>query len=214
MGFGLTAAPLLAVLDPHLVPVPALVIGFASSTWGAWNEKQGIAWNEVFIGVWGRAAGVVIAAIILANLADKGSFVLIFGAMILLAVMLSSVNVTIPFNRTTLLAMSTVSGLMGTITSVGAPPLALIYHGRTAAKARPTLAAFFAIGCALSLVGLYVSGWFHISDFHLALIMAPGMMVGLATGKALRHHFDRRYRAALLSIAAFAAIILIARELA
>jgi hypothetical protein len=110
--------------------------------------------------------------------------------------------------------MATVSGIMGTITSVGAPPLAIVYQDRPAAEARPTLAAFFALGCGISLAGLYLSGWADWRNFMLAIVMAPAMLAGLAVARRIGGRFDRRYRPALLAISGTAAIVLIARGLA
>lgn len=214
MGFGLTAAPLLALIDPHLVPAPALFLGLATATWGAWRERPAIHWNEVATGVIGRIAGVFVATLVLANLADRRTFMLVFGVFIALAVLLSVAGWRLAFSRVSLIAMSIVSGVMGTLTSVGAPPLAMVYQSRPAREARPTLAAFFSIGCAISLAGLYLSGWAGLGDLALAAIMAPAMLAGLASERIVRGRFDRRYRPALLAVSAAAAAILIGRGLA
>ena len=50
MGFGLTAAPLLALLDPDLVPAPTLFLGLATTSWGAFIERERINWREVGTG--------------------------------------------------------------------------------------------------------------------------------------------------------------------
>ena len=213
MGFGLTAAPLLALIDPELVPAPTLFLGMLTSSWGAWGERKAIRWDEVGLGTIGRIAGVLAAAALLSALADQRSFMLAFGLMIGLAVFLSAFGRRIAFSRGWLLAMSTLSGIMGTITSVGAPPLALIYQDRSAATARPTLAAFFAIGCLVSLAGLYASGFAGVRDAVLAALMLPPMVLGLVIARGLRGRFDRRYRPALLVVAGMAAAMLILRGL-
>ncbi|GGA93756.1 hypothetical protein GCM10011491_22440 [Brucella endophytica] len=211
MGFGLTAAPLLALIDPALVPAPALFLGMLTAIWGAWRERDAIAWNEVSLGVVGRLCGVIAATLVLTALPDRHTFMLLFGLMIAAAVLLSLIGWQFAFNPATLLAMSGVSGLMGTITSVGAPPLALIYQGRSARQARPTLAAFFAIGCILSLGGLYVSGWAGLKDAALAAVMVPPMLLGTVVARYLGAHFDKRFRVALLAVSAAAALTLILR---
>ncbi len=213
MGFGLTAAPLLAVLDPQLVPASTLFLGLATATWGAVSERDRIAWDEVLRASGGRLAGVAAASALLAAVVDEGSFSLVFGLMVGLAVLLSVAGWRLPFTRAGLVGMAAVSGLMGTITSVGAPPLAIVYQDRPAREARPTLAAFFAVGCALSLAGLYATGWAGLSDFVLALAMAPGMIAGILTARRLAGRFDRRYRSLMLGISGAAAVVLVARGL-
>lgn len=213
MGFGLTAAPLLALLDPMLVPAPTLTIGMITSGWGAWRERALIHWPEVGTASLGRLAGVALAAAILTGLASREAFALIFGLMIGAAVLLSVIGLRLRFTRANLLAMALLSGLMGTITSVGAPPLAILYQDRGAAAARPTLAAFFAIGCAMSLIGLFISGWAGWRDFGLAALMLPAMVLGALAARGLKGRFDRRYRPLLLGVAGTAAIVLILRGL-
>lgn len=213
MGFGLTAAPLLALLDPHLVPAPTLVIGLVTAASTAWKERQDIVWREVGTGITGRFLGVVAGTLILALLVDRKAFELVFGLMVTLAVALSLGGWRLGFSRIKLMAMGVVSGVMGTITSVGAPPLALIYQDHDPIRARPTLAAFFAMGCGLSLAGLAVSGWMHRHDLWLALTMGPPTILGMFVASRLKGRFDRSYRPVLLSIAGLAGLILIARGL-
>jgi uncharacterized protein len=213
MGFGQMAAPLLALIDPQLVPASVLFLGMVTSLMGALREREAIRWNEVGVGMIGRLAGVVAGTAILASLTDRRVFVLVFGLLIGCAVLLSAAGWRLTLNRYTLLLMSAISGVMATITSVGAPPMALIYQDRAAREARPTLAAFFAIGCAMSLTGLYLSGWAGWRDLELALLMAPPMFLGTFGARRMGARFDKRFRPALLIIAAMASAMLIYRGL-
>lgn len=213
MGFGLMAAPLLALVNPELVPAPSLILGFLTAGWGALQEREGIAWHEVGIGITGRAIGVGVAAVILANVVNHETFMLMFGFMIAAAVGLSVSGWQLPFSRFSIALMGTVSGLMGTITSVGSPPMALVYQGRPAKTARPTMAAFFMIGCAFSLIGLSLAGWAGWHDLLLAAVMLPPMLAGLAAVQFLRGRLDAHFRLSLLAISGFAAVVLIVRAL-
>lgn len=214
MGFGLTAAPLLALLDPALVPAPILALGVFTAGWGAWRERDGIRWPEVGLGTVGRFVGVLAGTAVLALVSDTDTFLLVFGLMIGLAVALSASGLKLPFNRLSLLAMCWISGLMGTITSVGAPPLALIYQHRQVGHARPTMSAFFSLGCLLSLAGLFASGWAGAEQLLLAAMLAPAMLAGLFAAGRLRGRFDARFRPLLLAISGTAAVMLVLRGLA
>jgi ACR3 family arsenite transporter len=130
MGFGLTASPLLALIDPHLVPVPTLIMGMVTAGLGGWRERGSIIWPEVGIGMAGRLVGVACGALVLSLLVDRKAFMLVFGIMVGVAVLLSLSGWRWKFSTSSLVAMGWLSGLMGTITSVGAPPLALIYQDR------------------------------------------------------------------------------------
>jgi uncharacterized protein len=213
MGFGLTAAPLLALIDPHLVPVPTLIIGMVTASMGGWRERKSIIWPEVGVGLAGRLIGVACGAFMLSQLVDRKAFMLVFGIMVAIAVVLSLGGWRLRFSRFSLVAMGWLSGLMGTITSVGAPPLALIYQDRKPGEARPTLSTFFAFGCALSLAGLTLSGWAHLGDVYLALAMVPPMLAGVWAARRIGGRLDSRFRPALMAISGVAAVILIARGL-
>ena len=214
MGFGLTVAPILALLDPALVPVATLWLGGATSLAGAWRERSGIVWREVAIGAGGRALGVTAGIAILIHLTDRGLFSLVFGLVIALAVALSVIGITLAMNARNLTVMGFASGTMGAITSVGAPPLALIYQGVPAARARPTLAAFFVLGCVLNLAGAYGIGYGGWRDIGLALFMAPAAIAGIWAGRKLTARFDGSYRGLLLAVSGVAALALIARGVA
>ncbi len=213
LGFGLMVAPLLALIDPVLVPAPTLFLGMLTASWGALAERRAIVWPEVGIATASRIVGVAVAMAILVNLASEAEFQLIFGFLVLLAVVLTAGGWHLAFNRRSLSSMGVVSGLMGTITSVGAPPLALIYRGRDPDHARPTLAAFFTLGCAASLVGLYAAGAAGLRDAMLAALMLPPMAAGIALSRLLRGRIDRWYRRVLLALAGGAGALLVIRGL-
>ena len=213
MGFGLTVAPLLAIVDPELVPAPTLFMGFMTAFIGAVRERHEIVWHEVGLGTFGRMLGIFIAVIVLASLQDRSLFQLIFGLLVGLAVLFSIAGWRLRFTHFNIGAMGFVSGIMGTITSVGAPPMAIVYQDKAASRARPTLAAFFAIGCALSLIGLFASGWANLTDFLIALMMVPGVGAGYLASRMLKGAFDSRFRRYLLTITSLASFILIVRGL-
>ncbi|MEL7274410.1 MAG: sulfite exporter TauE/SafE family protein [Pseudomonadota bacterium] len=211
MGFGLTVAPVLALLDPALVPGSALFLGMATAMVGAIHERQHIEWPEVGLGMVGRGTGMLCGGVLLLWLTDRSLFSLTFGAMVFLAVVLTVSGKTLSFNRRNLLSMGWVSGLTGIVTSVGAPPLALIYHSKPPQSARPTLAAFFAFGGVFGLLILYVTGVAGWMTLAMALFMAPAAVVGTWVGRRTQHKFSTRYRPALLTIAALASILLIVK---
>jgi len=213
MGFGLTVAPLLALIDPAMVPATTLYLGMFTATLGVLREPNSIQWNEVKFGALGRLVGVCVGAVILIGLTDIKAFSLVFGLVVGVAVLMTSLGWHMPFTSFNLFAMSCVSGTMGIITSVGAPPMALLYSQRPPEKARPTMAAFFAIGCALSILGLVVMGWSGWQDLAIAVLMVPLVLLGTFFARRVQAKFDKRYKSVLLVIAGIASIMLIARGL-
>jgi len=213
MGFGLTVAPLLALIDPALVPATTLYLGMFTAMLGVIREPDQVVWSEVKIGAFGRLAGGLVGAVVLFFLTDLKTFSLVFGLVVGAAVMLTALGWNMKFTNFNLFAMSWVSGTMGIITSVGAPPMALLYSQRPAASARPTMAAFFAVGCGLSILGLLVMGWSGWRDFFIALMMIPGILFGTFIARRFQGSFDARYKPILLSVAGIASVLLIARGL-
>jgi uncharacterized membrane protein YfcA len=88
--FGLTAVPAVGLLDPQLVPAPALFVAMLAAAWRAWTERGAISWNEVGTGMVGRIAGVAAAAVLLARITDRQAFALVFGLLVLPTVVVSA----------------------------------------------------------------------------------------------------------------------------
>lgn len=214
MGFGLTAAPLLAVIDTRFVPVAILVLGMATAVIAAWKDRRSIRPDEVGIALIGRVTGMLAAISLLVLLPSRENFMILFSVGILIAVGLSLVGIRFALSPTSLIAMGTLSGFMGTITSVGAPPMALIYQDVMAERARATLNAFFSIGAAFSLLGLIAIGRVSLGDFLLIAVFAPIMLISTYFAPRLNAAVARRYRPIVLGLSALAAVNLLVRAFA
>jgi uncharacterized membrane protein YfcA len=102
---------------------------------------------------------------------------------------------------------------MGTATSIGGPPLALVYQHVTGARLRATMATYFAVGALLSLLGLAVVGELDAVDSLWALALAPFLVLGFLLADTVRRHVDAgRTRAAVLSVCAASAVALVVRS--
>ncbi len=211
MGFGLTVAPVLAVLDQELVPGPILVMGFLTAGAGALREWRHVNAGELGTALAGRLAGAILATWVITILPDRSTFSLVFGLTILAMLLLAIAGWRMPFTPANLAAMGWVSGLTGTITGVGAPPLAMVYQDRTALAARPSLNAFFSLGCLMSIILLALAGWFGPGDIVVALAFLPAMALGLGLARIVRPYADNRFRLAMWSLSGFAALFLIGR---
>jgi uncharacterized membrane protein YfcA len=106
-----------------------------------------------------------------------------------------------------------VSGVTGTATSIGGPPLALLYQHRPGPQVRSTLAVYFIFGATLSLVGLGLGGALHTRDLALAAVLAPFLLVGSAAARPVRARIDVGHtRTAVLAVCAASAIALLVRS--
>jgi len=213
MGFGMLASPLIALVKPELVPGSILAMGLFVAFTGAWRERKNISINELKLGVGGRIIGSIMAFGLLLLIPDVESFFVIFGVIMLLAIGMTAYGKKIPFSDKSLLNLSVVSGLIGSITAVGAPPMALIYHDKDPSVIRPTLNAFFFAGSVLGLISLGLSGWISVQDFIAAIIFIPAMFVGILISAPFKKLPSELMSKLLLGLSAIASILLIFRGL-
>lgn len=177
IGFGLLAAPLLYLIDPAYVPVPALILGFSLSLLLVLNQRKLLCWRRVFPAIVARFPGCWCGAILLVT-APPYMLSILFGGVLLMAVLISLYTCKISLNPITLSIGGFFSGLIGTVTSVGGPPIALVYQSVDRVTARNELAAFFLIGTPISILFLALQGRVDMSSLVLSLKMLPGVLVG------------------------------------
>jgi len=216
IGFGLAlvAAPLLALLDRAYVPGPLIAAGLGLCLAMAWRERGAIDTRGLPAAVSGRLLGVLPAGYVL-SVASQSAFDLLFASLVLLGVGLSLLHTRIVPTPRAVFGASALSGLMGTITSIGGPPLALVYQSQSGPVLRATLAANFAVGCLLSLTTLAVIGLFGRSEVWLAATLLPGVVLGLLISRPLRGLLDRgATRPWVLGLSAISALAVLTRALA
>jgi len=68
---------------------------------------------------------------------------------------------------------SVASGLMGTLSSIGGPPVALVFQGTEPARFRATLGVHLIVGASLSLLAVWWVGRFGATELTLS-----GILVG------------------------------------
>ena len=73
-------------------------------------------------------------------------------------VVLTSSGLDPPARRRNVVLAGATSGLLGTATSIGGPPMALVWQRNSGARLRGTMSGFFLIGSVMSLVVLAFTG--------------------------------------------------------
>lgn len=209
MGFGQVAAPLLLLIHADFVPVPILVMGMTVAGIGAAKGHRDVAVGEMGLALSGRIVGSIVAALVLFHIAGQAAFSLLFAGLIILAVVLSLGRWRVVPSGKMLVLAGTASGFMGTITSVGAPPMGIVYQHSPGPKVRATLNAFFALGTVASLAAL---GWFGLLRWDhlvLAIALAPALVAGSWISKYLTSFIDRRFRKLVLGVCIISALAII-----
>lgn len=213
MGFGQVAAPVLLLVDPQFVPGSILFMGLAAACAPAYRDRRNIQPKELGVALSGRILGAIVAGHIMAYVIDRELFSLLFAAMVLLAVGLSATSWKVQPTNGALFTAGGLSGIMATITSIGAPPMGLIYQNRPGPNARATLNAFFALGVAASILTLLAYGLLGLKDLMLAAILVPGLALGSWMSRYGTGFVDRRFRPLILSLCGIAAILIIIKTL-
>jgi uncharacterized membrane protein YfcA len=76
------------------------------------------------------------------------------------------------------------------------------------------LSVFFFVGVIMSLVGLAITGALDREPSLLALVLAPGVLVGFVAGRRTRARIDRdAFRMGVLAVCTVSAVVLLVRSL-
>lgn len=215
VGFGmnLIAAPILAVLDPSLVPGPAIVAAVLLTLLVAHRERSSIDRRGVMIALVGRVPGTVLGALLVASIPESG-VTLTVGCAVLLAVALNVSGIKFRPNPPTLLVAGAVSGFASTVSSVGGPPMAVVYANEPGPVIRGSLSFIFVVGGTMSLIALIAVGDFGRDEALASLVLLVPGTAGFLLSKRLAAHVDEgRTRHAVLAVAVLGAVIALAKEL-
>jgi len=212
-GYALAAAPVLALVSPALVPGAVLSSSFVLCLVMALRELRHADLRGVAFALVGRVPGSWLGAAALA-LVSGPAVELLFGAIVLCAVWMSLSGLRLRRAPGTLLGVGLLSGVMGTMTSIGGPPIALVYQHEEGPRLRATLSLYFAVGTLISIAALALYGRFGVEQLRQTVLLLPPVAIGLACSSFTRPWLDRgRTRAGVLIVAAAAAAAVIAKAL-
>lgn len=213
-GFALVAAPLLALIDPTLVPGSATVasVGFGLMnvyrTRGGHADWTGARWAGVGLVPGTAAAGALLAVMTVHLVAVT------VGVLVLVAAGVSIAGFELRRTPAAMLAVGAVSGFMGTAATVGGPPIALAYQHEPGPVLRATLARFFLFAALLAIPALIPAGRLGWSELWAGLALLPGVVTGFVLSRRLHGFLDGGWaRPAVLTVAVLSATGVLLREL-
>jgi uncharacterized membrane protein YfcA len=212
-GMGMLAAPIVAIVDPGLIPGTLIMLALLVTIFVVVREHQEIDLAGTGWALAGRVPGTIAGALLLAALPER-ALALTLACVVLGGVALTSTGwIPAPHRRNLMLAGAT-SGVLGTATSIGGPPMALVWQNTTGARLRGTMSGFFLVGSLMSIAVLAVTGavgWHTIWTF--ATLM-PAVVIGYGLSRLVNRVLDRRrQRWAAIGISALGAIVLIVQQL-
>ena len=87
------------------------------------------------------------------------------------------------------------SGLLGTATGLGGPPVVLFMHNQNWRKEtiHSSLAAFFLFAAICSLIALIVAGIVEMQTVIFSASLAPALLVGTVVGMVTFHKLNQRF---------------------
>ncbi|TNC79470.1 MAG: sulfite exporter TauE/SafE family protein [Oleiphilus sp.] len=200
LGFGMAvvAAPVIVFFAPEWVPIPLTVTALVLSLFNTLNQYRALEWQALKIPFLTRIPGTIVGAWLLLQIDQNGlQFAVAF--CVLLAVLVSWFGKQFSYTPRRLGLAAFISGIMGTTTSVGGPPMALVMqHGRPA-TVRANLSLYFGYSCTLSLISY---AWIGKLNEHILLVSAsfiPVAALGFLLGIRSRTYVDTgRFRPLLL----------------
>lgn len=209
IGFALVAIPLLALIDLAFVPGPSVFVMLFLALFMTTAGRAVIVREELLPVGGGVIAGAAVAAVLLAFL-DLANMAPFFGALILAAVLLSLTGLHLSLTPRNLVGAGAVAGLMGTLSGIHGPPLALLYQRSDPEKARAMIAAIFTVAYVASIAALASAGYFGVKQVILGTALLPGFLLGyLLARRYLVLKNPAAFRRGVLAIAAASAVALI-----
>ena len=213
LGLGLIAAPFVTMLEPVLMPDLMLWLAAFLPLVTLVREHDAVDWRALGWAMAARLPGTVVGAWLVSVLATSSLGVAV-GVMVLVSVVLTARAVVLPVNRGSLAVAGFASGITGTATSIGGPPLAILLQHRPPRQIRCTLAVYFLLGASLSLLFLGVAGQVDLASLLLAVGCVPCLLAGFALSRPLRKVLPGHYlRPIMLVLCAASALLLLVRSL-
>ena len=214
LGLGLLAAPVFALADPTLVPGTILLTTSVLPMLTSLREREDVDWRGLGFALLGRAPGTAVGVYIVAT-QPQSTTALVVGVVVLGAVGLSVTAWEARPTPRALVVAGLISGVGGTATSVGGPPVALLYQRSSGPTLRATMGMYFLIGNVTSVLALAAAGEVAGRDVSRAVLLLPFLVAGFLVSKPLRRHVDgSRLRVAVLVVSAGSAVLLLVRTLA
>lgn len=212
IGFGLAlvAAPVLFFIDPLYVPAPITISALTLSVANSYSHFRSISFRGLKFAILGRIPGTVVGGLLLFWI-NQQALALVLGFSVLVAVGLSISNIKFKANGKSLFCAGFLSGFMGTSSSIGGPPMALVMQHQENDFIRANLAAFFVVSCMMSLAMLSTIGRFGMEHIMISLPLMPATLAGywlaMRTMHRISHENLRRFSLGLCAVAGTAAVV-------
>ncbi len=211
-GMGMIAAPVVALVQPTLLPATLVLLAAVVTTLTLVTDRQHVDLRGTGWALTGRVPGSVAGAAVVALAPDR-VLALLVAAVVLAGTVITGLGWRPEPTKGALLTAGAASGLFGTATSIGGPPMALVWQGHHGARLRGTMSAFFLVGSAVSLATLAVAGAVDAEIMRAVLLLLPMPVVGFVLSRGLNRVLDPvRQRRVAIAVSVVGAVLLIGQQ--
>ena len=212
-GIGLLAAPIIALVDPALIPGTLIMIATLVTLMVVVREREDIDLHGTGWALVGRVPGTIAGALLLMVLPERGLAIML-ALVVLGGVVLTSFGWVPVMRRRNVVLAGAASGVLGTSTAIGGPPMALIFQRTEGARLRGTMSGFFLVGSIMSIAALAATGAVTTHTVWMFAVFVPAAALGYVLSRGLNRILDpNRLRWMAIGVSALGAVLLIGREL-
>ncbi|MFV1991653.1 MAG: TSUP family transporter [Acidimicrobiales bacterium] len=214
LGFGmnLMVAPLLGLLYPELLPSGAILLALATAALVLARNLRHLQPTALGWAVLGRIPGSVVGAF-LVLVASQAQLGILSGLSVLVAVAILSLGRRLTPTRRTLTTAGAISGVMGTATAIGGPPMALVLMEQNPVNLRATMSGFLVFGTLLSTLLLSLVGKLTLNQAQQIATLIPALVLGTALSGVVAPRLDPAWtRKAVLGVSTLSALALLAKS--
>jgi uncharacterized membrane protein YfcA len=173
-------------------------------------DLRAIQPRDIAPGFFGRFIGAMVAAWIAARILHPEILAGVVAVIVYIAIGLSLLGLTAKIRPASLVLAGFFAGIMGTLTAIGAPPMAILYQNTDARRSAASQNMFFCFGMAVSVFALCWQGLVGADHLSFAAMILPGALAGLLAAQLLSGKFSRTsVRPVSLSLAGCAATVLL-----
>lgn len=213
LGLGLLGAPLIALIEPSLVPTMLLLLAIPVSSGVLWVERRHISWRVIRWALPSRIPGTVLG-VWLATAFDDRVLGIVVAVMVLLGVWLAFHAVEVRQTRLTLMGAGLAAGTAGTAAAIGGPPMAIVLAHRPPREVRGTLSFFFVVGSVMSVLLFWAEDALPRASVVLGLAYLPLIGLSFWAGHLAHTRLPREaFRRAVLLLCAASATVLLVKSL-
>lgn len=212
-GMGMLAAPVVGIVDPGLLPGTLVILAVVVTLMVVLTERQHVDLSGTGWALFGRIPGTVAGALLVAALPDRELAIMLAG-VVLVGIVLTSAGWAPSPRPTNLVVAGATSGLLGTATSIGGPPMALVWQGKQGAGLRGSMSTFFLVGSGLSVAALAATGSISREILVVVAVLLPAPVLGFALSRVLNRVLSPvSLRRTAIGVSLFGAGVLLVQQL-